>query len=47
MFDQARSLESAMKSSESYTDSQASFNAAVTPSPPVTASLNTTRTCVL
>ena len=36
MFDQARSLESAMKSSESYTDSQASFNTVVTPSPPVT-----------
>ena len=33
MFDQARSLESAMKSSESYTDSQASFNAAVPSSP--------------
>ena len=29
MFDQARSLESAMKSSEAYTESQASLNAAV------------------
>ena len=40
MFDQARSLESAMKSSESYTDSQASFNAAVPSSPPATPPLD-------
>ena len=33
MFDQARSLESAMKSSESYTGSQPSFNSAVPDSP--------------
>lgn len=35
MFDQARSLESAMKSSESYIESQASFNAAVPVPQPV------------
>jgi hypothetical protein len=40
MFDQARSIESAMKSSESYTDSQASFNAAVPSSPPATSPLD-------
>jgi hypothetical protein len=40
MFDQARSLESAMKSSESYTDSQVSFNAAVPSSPPATPPLD-------
>ena len=40
MFDQARYLESAMKSSESYTASQASFNAAVPSSPPATPPLD-------